>query len=95
MFLLLRQAQEKTWCVAQRSAPTPKLQGVLDYFCGKYDCKEILPRGQCFAPDTVYDHASYDIDLNFQINNECDISYATTTTTNPCKFLSCLTRVGS
>ncbi|CAI9285577.1 unnamed protein product [Lactuca saligna] len=72
----------KTWCVAQSQATEPKLQQVLDYLCGQLDCKEIPPGGSCFNPNTVRNHASYAIDLNFQINGVCDISYATTAITD-------------
>ncbi|KAL7598185.1 hypothetical protein Lser_V15G23718 [Lactuca serriola] len=78
--------QGKTWCVAQSQATEPKLQQVLDYLCGQVDCKEIQHGGSCFNPNTVRNHASYAIDLNFQINGVCDISYATPAVTDPCNF---------
>ncbi|KAL7598825.1 hypothetical protein Lser_V15G23726 [Lactuca serriola] len=74
----------KTWCVAQSQATEPKLQ--LDYLCGQFDCKEIQPGGSCFNPNTMRNHVSYAIDLNFQINGVCDISYATPAVTDPRNF---------
>ncbi|KAI3512352.1 hypothetical protein L1887_19667 [Cichorium endivia] len=73
----------KTWCVAQTQASEQKLQQVLDFVCGQLNCKEIQPGGFCFNPDTVRNHASYAIDLNFQINGVCDFSYATHSITDP------------
>nr|KAJ0205459.1 hypothetical protein LSAT_V11C500260510 [Lactuca sativa] len=70
-------------------ATEPKLQQVLDYLCGQLDCKEIQPGGSCFNPNTVRNHASYAIDLNFQINGVCDISYATPAVTDP-SFGTCV-----
>nr|XP_043615740.1 glucan endo-1,3-beta-glucosidase-like [Erigeron canadensis] len=82
-------AEGKTWCVAQSQASNSKLQQVLDNLCGHLNCKEILPGGPCFAPDTLRNHASYAIDLNYRINGICDTSYATPAITDPCKYLSC------
>lgn len=86
---MIKQAAPKAWCIARRDAPTSKLQEVLDYLCGKYDCKEILPGGQCFPPDTVYDHASYAINLNYRSTIECDLEYSLPTFADPCKLFSC------
>ncbi|KAL7602020.1 hypothetical protein Lser_V15G23733 [Lactuca serriola] len=80
---------KKTWCVAQSQATEPKLQQVLNYLCGQLDCKEIQPGGSCFNPNIVRNHASYAIDLNFQINGVCDISYATPAVTDP-SFETCV-----
>ncbi|KAL7618703.1 hypothetical protein Lser_V15G01672 [Lactuca serriola] len=73
----------KTWCVAQTQAPEPKLQEVLDYLCGRINCADIQPGGSCFDPDTVRNHASYAIDMNFRTNDECDGSYAAIAVTDP------------
>ncbi|KAL7598820.1 hypothetical protein Lser_V15G23729 [Lactuca serriola] len=83
LIMCTNSVQGKTWCVAQSQATEPKLQQVLDYLCGQLDCKEIQPGGSCFNPNTVRNHASYAIDLNFQINGVCDISYATPAVTDP------------
>ncbi|KAI3512349.1 hypothetical protein L1887_19664 [Cichorium endivia] len=81
--------QGNTWCVAQSQATEPKLQQVLDFLCGQIDCKEIQPGGSCFNPDTVRNHASYAIDLNFRTTGVCDTSYATPSVTDP-SFGTCV-----
>ncbi|MED6204851.1 hypothetical protein PIB30_012622 [Stylosanthes scabra] len=52
---------QKSWCVAKPSVPALKLQQALEYACGEggADCKEILPMGKCYNPDSVVAHASY------------------------------------
>ncbi|PWA67889.1 X8 domain-containing protein [Artemisia annua] len=74
------------WCVAKSQASDSKLQEVLDFLCAQLDCKEILPGGSCFDPDTHQSHASYAIDLNYRINGLCDDSYATFALTDPCNY---------
>lgn len=77
------------WCVAQVRTPGWKLQQVLDSLCGSaVNCKEIQPGGSCFNPNTLPNHASYAIDLNYRIHGVCDTSYATPSPTDPCKFVS-------
>ncbi|KAJ0778338.1 putative carbohydrate-binding X8 domain-containing protein, plant [Helianthus annuus] len=77
----------KTWCVAQAQASDSVMQQTLDRLCGQLDCEEIQPGGSCFDPNTLRNHASYAIDLNFWTNGVCDTSYATPSPTDPCKFL--------
>ncbi|KAL1134268.1 hypothetical protein V6Z11_A12G093300 [Gossypium hirsutum] len=52
---------QKLWCVAKPSVPTETLQEAMDYACGEggADCKELMPDGSCFYPDTIVAHASY------------------------------------
>ncbi|PWA60803.1 X8 domain-containing protein [Artemisia annua] len=76
-------AQDKSWCVSRTETSDEKLQAVLDYVCGKLDCKEIQPGGSCFDPDTYMNHGSYAIDIDYRANNVCDQSYALLTTVDP------------
>ncbi|KAL8242459.1 hypothetical protein R6Q59_012761 [Mikania micrantha] len=69
--------------MAKTQISDSELQQTLDYLCGQLDCKEIQPGGSCFWPDTVRDHASYAIDLNFRVDFECDPSYAILVASDP------------
>ncbi|KAK8673928.1 hypothetical protein V6N13_112237 [Hibiscus sabdariffa] len=53
--------QQKLWCVAKPSVPSDTLQEAMDFACGEggADCKELMPNGSCFDPDTTVAHASY------------------------------------
>lgn len=73
--------------MAQSKDSDSLLQEIIDRLCGQLDCKEIQPGGSCFDPNTLLDHASYVIDLNYHTNGECDINYATPAINDPCKLL--------
>ncbi|KAI3762058.1 hypothetical protein L1987_52481 [Smallanthus sonchifolius] len=79
----------KTWCVAQTQASNVVMQQTLDRLCGRLNCREIQPGGSCFTPNTLRNHASYAIDLNFRVNGVCDTSYATPSPSDP-SFEACI-----
>ncbi|KAL6517863.1 hypothetical protein OROMI_033564 [Orobanche minor] len=76
------------WCVANNKLPAASLQGALDYACGNgADCAAIQPRGNCYYPDTVQDHASYAFNSYYQTHpNETSCRFggaAVVTNANP------------
>ncbi|XP_055807052.1 major pollen allergen Ole e 10-like [Solanum dulcamara] len=78
-----------SWCVASRAASKTALQVALNYACGDggVDCSAIQPRGSCYNPNTLRDHASYAFNSYYQKNpipNSCNFAgTAITTNTNP------------
>jgi exo-beta-1,3-glucanase (GH17 family) len=58
------------WCVAKPHADEKVLQAVLDFCCGPggVDCREIYESGDCFAPDKLHAHASYAMNVYYQIH---------------------------
>lgn len=76
--------QNRLWCIATVSAPNNKLQGFLDYACGRLDCSAIRRGGSCFEPNTLKNHASYALDLFFRTNHYCNPEIGTTAITDPC-----------
>ncbi|XP_050228713.1 pollen-specific leucine-rich repeat extensin-like protein 3 [Mercurialis annua] len=48
------------WCVAKPSVPDPIILEAMNYACGSgADCESIQASGSCFAPNTLFAHASY------------------------------------
>lgn len=47
------------WCVAMPSSTPAQLQANIEYACTRVECKAIQPRGICYYPNTLLDHASY------------------------------------
>ncbi|KAL5731305.1 hypothetical protein ACHQM5_004048 [Ranunculus cassubicifolius] len=48
------------WCVVKPSVPDPIIQEAMNYACGSgADCRPIQENGPCYAPDTLFSHASY------------------------------------
>ncbi|TQD92871.1 hypothetical protein C1H46_021504 [Malus baccata] len=63
-------AVHKLWCVAKPTVPSDTLQLAMDFACGdgNADCKEIMPDGNCYNPDSVVAHASYAFNSYWQKN---------------------------
>ncbi|KAJ8534533.1 hypothetical protein K7X08_016261 [Anisodus acutangulus] len=91
-----------SWCIASRAASQTALQVALDYACGNggADCSAIQPRGSCYNPNTLRDHASYAFNSYYQENpipNSCNFAgTAITTNTDPssgsCQYQSTSTK---
>ncbi|CAI9276560.1 unnamed protein product [Lactuca saligna] len=79
----------KEWCVAQTHVSEERLIQFMNDKCLYIDCRPITWGGSCYEPNTVQNHASYAIDLNFRVNGECDPSFATIAVTDP-SFRSCV-----
>ncbi|CAH9070466.1 unnamed protein product [Cuscuta epithymum] len=48
------------WCVAKPSVPDPIIEEAMNYACASgADCDQILPKGSCYQPDTLFAHASF------------------------------------
>ncbi|KAG6502595.1 hypothetical protein ZIOFF_034880 [Zingiber officinale] len=57
----------KTWCIANPLASPAALQRDIDSLCnGIVDCSSIQPEGSCYNPNTVADHASVALNLNYK-----------------------------
>lgn len=78
------------WCIARADAPDDKLQELLDYLCGNEDCSPIQPGGPCFDPNTLRDHASFALNLNFRNIAACSLKYGNVTSLDPCENSSSL-----
>lgn len=52
-----------SWCTASPTASQRALQVALDYACGYggTDCSAIQPGGSCYLPNSIRDHATYQI----------------------------------
>ncbi|XP_057489843.1 glucan endo-1,3-beta-glucosidase 12-like [Actinidia eriantha] len=58
------------WCVAKPHAEEKVVQAVLDFCCGPggVDCREIYESGDCFEPNKVHAHASYAMNVYYQMH---------------------------
>ncbi|XP_059637216.1 glucan endo-1,3-beta-glucosidase 12-like [Cornus florida] len=58
------------WCVAKPHADEKVVQAVLDFCCGSggVDCREIYDSGKCFEPNKVHAHASYAMNVYYQMH---------------------------
>ncbi|KAL9224409.1 hypothetical protein vseg_000443 [Gypsophila vaccaria] len=58
----------KAWCVAKPSSSEAELQSNIDYVCGqsRIACNIIQQGGQCYAPNSLINHASVVMNLYFQ-----------------------------
>ncbi|KAG6505979.1 hypothetical protein ZIOFF_031293 [Zingiber officinale] len=88
-FLLLFRVPAKTWCIANPLARPAALQRDIDSLCnGIVDCSSIQPGGSCYNPNTVADHASVALNLNYK-NHQSQQQFCTgdgfITVSNPCK----------
>lgn len=81
-----------SWCVAKADVSDDELQANLDYACGQgIDCSPIQPGGACFEPTTLSSHATYAMNLLYQMSRNdpstCNFSKsATLTSQNPSKL---------
>ncbi|KAI3464968.1 hypothetical protein Pfo_021631 [Paulownia fortunei] len=81
--------KKDAWCVPKAGVSDAQLQTNLDYACGQgIDCSPIQPGGACFEPTTLASHATYAMNLLYQMSDKnplnCDFSQtATLTSTNP------------
>ncbi|KAL7119941.1 hypothetical protein ACP275_02G092600 [Erythranthe tilingii] len=85
---LIDQKQVKYFCVANFTNPSAtreKMQGFIDYACGKYDCSAIKPNGPCFEPDAIVSHASYALDLVYRATGVCNLDIGAKTIYDRCK----------
>ncbi|KAG8379730.1 hypothetical protein BUALT_Bualt07G0119800 [Buddleja alternifolia] len=89
-FKLSSEKDVKDWCVVQGSAPPDKMQGFLDYACGKVDCGPIKPGGACFDPDFLFIRTSFALDQLYRSTNFCNLDIGQITTQDPsfpgCQF---------
>ncbi|KAI3455250.1 hypothetical protein Pfo_011913, partial [Paulownia fortunei] len=81
---------DKDWCIAQVEAPSDKMQGFLDYACGKVDCGPIQPGGACFVPDILLNHASFALNQYYRSTNFCNTEIGRITGEDPCLYNSLL-----
>ncbi|KAL7235437.1 hypothetical protein ACSBR1_018850 [Camellia fascicularis] len=81
--------QSDTWCVANPSASNILLQNNIDFFCTKpgVDCSVIKPRGPCFLPNTLRDHASVVFNLYYKTGALCPSRIGNIVFTDPCKLV--------
>ncbi|MCO5611076.1 hypothetical protein L7F22_065326 [Adiantum nelumboides] len=100
-FLLRRQLQTGTYCLAKSDADATELQKALDWACGKgtgqgnVDCSPLQSGGSCYNPDTVVAHASYAFNAYYVAQNgavgSCDFSgLAQPSSSNPYTSTTCV-----
>ncbi|XP_009379327.2 glucan endo-1,3-beta-D-glucosidase [Pyrus x bretschneideri] len=88
-------AVHKLWCVAKPTVPSDTLQVAMDYACGDgdADCKEIMPDGNCYNPDSVVAHASYAFNSYWQKNKRtggtCNFDGTAMLINNDPSYLQC------
>ncbi|GKV44410.1 hypothetical protein SLEP1_g51597 [Rubroshorea leprosula] len=58
------------WCVAKPHADEKVLQTVVDFCCGAggVDCREIYENGDCFQPNKIHAHASFAMNVYYQMH---------------------------
>ncbi|EOA14296.1 hypothetical protein CARUB_v10027463mg [Capsella rubella] len=55
------------------TATDEQLQANIDYACSQnVDCSPIQPGGDCFNPNTLFDHASYVMNAYYQNHGRVD-----------------------
>ncbi|KAI5653007.1 hypothetical protein M9H77_30194 [Catharanthus roseus] len=63
--------KETRWCIANPGAQDAKLQEFLDYACTRIYCRQILPGGRCYLPNTLRSHTSYALNLYYRDLDVC------------------------
>ncbi|ESR62889.1 hypothetical protein CICLE_v10017969mg, partial [Citrus x clementina] len=66
----------RTWCIANPLTNISALLGNLDFACSHVDCQLIQQGCSCFYPNTPIHHASFAMNLYFQVmgrhSSHCD-----------------------
>ena len=78
--------------MANPGAGQGPLQSALDNICSnpQRDCGPIQPGGPCYEPNTVVDHASYALNLDYKAHGAtrpwCPADLGILTLSDPCKL---------
>ncbi|KAL5783661.1 hypothetical protein ACOSP7_008690 [Xanthoceras sorbifolium] len=60
---------QKSWCVALNESKPEELKKTISRICGgEANCSPIQKGGECFLPDNVYNHASFAMNLDYQLS---------------------------
>ncbi|KAH9797685.1 hypothetical protein KPL71_005949 [Citrus sinensis] len=74
--MLKMASAQRTWCIANPLTNISALLGNLDFACSHVDCQLIQQGGSCFYPNTPIHHASFAMNLYFQVmgrhSSHCD-----------------------
>ncbi|XP_008225572.1 PREDICTED: glucan endo-1,3-beta-D-glucosidase-like [Prunus mume] len=73
----LPQEKEDTWCVPKPGTPDSALQNIINFTCGILkECSEIQEHGSCYFPNTLINHASFDMNLSYKTDGRynCDFN---------------------
>ncbi|CAN1283133.1 Major pollen allergen Ole e 10, partial [Linum perenne] len=66
------QSLQQTWCIANPLATNEELMANMNYACNHVDCSPIQPGGNCFGPNSLHHHASFVMNLHYQVSGRHD-----------------------
>ncbi|CAL8148074.1 unnamed protein product [Prunus armeniaca] len=69
----LPQEKEDTWCVSKPGTPNSALQNIINFACGILkEWSEIQEHGSCYFPNTLINHATFAMNLNYKTDGRYD-----------------------
>ncbi|KAK4441299.1 Glucan endo-1,3-beta-glucosidase 13 [Sesamum alatum] len=71
------------WCIVKYTVSNVVKKSFIESACSKLDCSAIKPGGPCYEPDTLTNHASYVLNLDYRKNKVCREEIGTIALTDP------------